>query len=274
MANLLESTCYEILCLLHESIRPPLPHSDLYLQQESAVCGLTSFVEALRRRDSSIILPSHHQLLHRLFNLAQLILLTDIGELTSMADNSIFDLHDLCYTLQQALSSANRQVHITFDSRLSDILLDAECEDNATHSSTSSQIDSNKGYLKIGYLLETYVQCSKTKRKMKGVWRNLESVISEFEVSDTDRSCIALRRRLDEVVEMVGILAVVEDGTPLNCFLQPQVDDIFAALNEDTLKVRLSLGDRAQLAWRRLRRWLERFLIRVMHYLRCRLAAC
>lgn len=279
MADLLESTCYEILCLLYDCMDPPLPDGDLYLQQESAICGLTLFVQALKRRGSYVVLQSHHQLQHRLFDLSQLILLTDVGELTNVVDDFIFNLLDLCRTLQpspghQTLSSANKQVSIALDSSMSDIFLDAKCVNDAKHDGASSDIDCNKGYLKISYLLEAYVRYSKAKQKMTGVWRSVESVVSEFAVCDADRSCVALRRRLDEVVEMVDMLAVVEDETPLHRFLQPQVDDIFAALKEDTLEVPISLVDRTRLARRRLRRWLERLLIRILHCLRCSLAAC
>lgn len=274
MVDLLESTCYQILFLLHESIEPPLPHGNLYLQQESAVWGLTSFVEALRRRGFGVVLWPHHQLQHQLFELAQLILLTDVGELSSMVDDFVFDLLNLCRTQQsdpvhQGLASASSQVRIDFHSSLSPIFLSKESQ----QSGASNNIDCNRGYLKIGYLLEAYVQYSKAKQKMKDVWRSLENVVSEFGVRNTDRSCIALRRRLDEIVEMAGILAVVDDGTPLHRFLQPQVDDIFMALKEDTLEVPILLADRMRLTRRRLRRWLERLLIRIVQGLRCSLAA-
>lgn len=279
MADLLEPTCYEILCLLQESIEPPLAGGDFCWQQESAVSALTAFMDALKQRNSTVILRPYPQLQHRLFDLAQLILLTDVGELISEGEDFMFDLLSLSRALQpdpvhHADRSAIRQVRITFNSGSPDIFHEANRVARVDHSNAPGGAVCNTAYLKISYLLEAYVRCSKAKRKMVDMWGRVESVVGEFAVRDADRSCLALRRRLDEVVEAVRMLTVVEDGTPLSRFLQPQADEIFAALKEDALEARISLADRTRLARRRLKRWLRRVLWRIGRCLRRSLAVC
>lgn len=282
MADMLELTCYEILYLLHECTEPPLPGGDLYLDYESAVCGLSAFVDALRARSYFTIACLDDRLRQRLLDLANLILLTEVGELSTTDSAVMRDLNSLCSGLQSdpvypdALATIKRVYFVVGgNSSVQDTPSITATDDAENREGTSTGTHHKRAYAQIGHLLETYIYHRNGTRKQRtsDIWEHILSVVSQFSVHNIERRGVLLRRRMEDVAEAVRLGTVVEETTPLSHFLQPQVENIFAALKGDMLDVRILLADRMRLARYRLRRWLEHILRRLARCIRCSVAA-